>query len=187
MTATLTTLVGFNDADGAFPDGDLIADANGDLFGTSNGSGDPNDGTVFEIVKTAGGSASTPTALVSFNGANGAFPDGSLIADANGDLFGTTTEGGANGDGTVFEIVKTPAGYASSPTTLVNFNDTNGAVPHGSLIADANGDLFGTTTGGGANDKAQYSKLSKLPPAMRARPPHWSVSTTPTARFRTAV
>ena len=72
MTATLTTLVGFNGANGAFPDGDLIADANGDLFGTSSGSGANGDfGTVFEIAKTAGGYASTPTTLVRFNDANG--------------------------------------------------------------------------------------------------------------------
>jgi uncharacterized repeat protein (TIGR03803 family) len=58
------------------------------------------------------------TTLVSFNDANGAFPDGSLIADANGDLFGTTGEGGANDDGAVFEIVETPTGYASTPVTL---------------------------------------------------------------------
>jgi hypothetical protein len=44
-----------------------------------------------------------------------------------------------------FEIAKTDHGYASTPTTLVSFNGTNGAAPHGSLIADAHGDLFGTT------------------------------------------
>jgi uncharacterized repeat protein (TIGR03803 family) len=43
-----------------------------------------------------------------------------LIADHNGDLFGTTTGGGANGFGTVFEIAKTASGYASTPTTLVS-------------------------------------------------------------------
>ena len=68
-----------------------------------------------------------------------------MIADANGDLFGTTDGGGANDDGTVFEINKTAAGYASTPTTLVTFNGADGALPQGSLIADANGDLFGTT------------------------------------------
>ena len=53
--------------------------------------------------------------------------------------------GGANGIGTVFEIAKTAHGYASTPTTLVSFNGTDGASPVGSLIADAHGDLFGTT------------------------------------------
>ena len=100
---------------------------------------------MFEIAKTAAGYASTPTTLVSFNGTNGAIPSGSLIADANGDLFGTTNPRRRERLGTVFEIAKTAAGYASTPTTLVSFNGTNGAYPLGSLIADANGDLFGTT------------------------------------------
>ena len=106
---------------------------------------------MFEVVKTPTGYASTPTTLVSFSGGDGAVPLGSLIADANGDLFGTTEMGGAIGVGTVFEIAKTPTGYASTPTTLVSFTRDNGggALPPGSLIADANGDLFGTTEQGG--------------------------------------
>jgi hypothetical protein len=78
------------------------------------------------------------TTLVSFNGANGANPRGSLIADAYGDLFGTTEGDGVHNWGTVFEIAKTAHGYASSPTILVSFNvnGANGAVPQGSSIAD---------------------------------------------------
>ena len=146
--STPTTLVSFNgdDANGAGPSGSLIADANGDLFGTTVGG----NGTAFEIAKTADGYASTPTTLVSFNGTNSENPGGSLIVDSNGDLFGTTLQGGANSDGTVFEIVKTVGGYASTPTTLVSFHDDDGEGPAGSLIADSNGDLFGTTSSGGA-------------------------------------
>jgi uncharacterized repeat protein (TIGR03803 family) len=144
-----TTLVSFNVTNGASPSGALIADAAGDLFGTAYDGGANSDGTVFEIAKTSGSYASTPTTLVSFSGANGQFPDGGLIADAAGDLFGTTSAGGANGNGTVFEIAKTSGSYASTPTTLVSFNGTNGKDP-GGLIADAAGDLFGTTEVGGA-------------------------------------
>ena len=152
----LTTLVNFDSVNGANPRGSLIADAHGDLFGTTEGGGTHSDlGTVFEIAKTAHGYASTPTTLVVFNGTNGAFPDGGLIADAHGDLFGTT----AFGAGSVFEIAKTADGYASTPTTLVNFNGTSLSGPQGGLIADAHGDLFGTAAGalggtgavGGAN------------------------------------
>jgi uncharacterized repeat protein (TIGR03803 family) len=157
----LTTLVSFDGTNGAYPNSVLIADAHGDLFGTtSNGgtSAGPNNGgygTVFEIAKTADGYASTPTTLVSFiesNGpsTNGFYPTGGLIADTHGDLFGTTQQGGAYNAGTVFEIVKTAHGYASTPTTLVSFNISNGSNPFGNLIADANGDLFGTTINGGA-------------------------------------
>jgi uncharacterized repeat protein (TIGR03803 family) len=87
----------------------------------------------------------------------------------HGDLFGTTTFGGANGtttneplsgDGTVFEIAKTAHGYASAPTTLVSFNGTDGAEPTGSLIADAHGDLFGTTTYGGADGNGTVFEIT---------------------------
>src|SRR5438477_462290 len=124
MAITTTVLVSFNYTNGANPKGGLIADSNGDLFGTTANGGANGGGTVFEIAKTANGFASTPTTLVSFNGINGDLPTGGLIADSNGDLFGTTQSGGANGfGGTVFEIAKTATGYASTPTTLVSFND----------------------------------------------------------------
>ncbi len=57
---------------------------------------------MFEIAKTGGGYASTPTTLV--NGTNGQYLDTGLIPDAAGDLFGTTAGGGMNKDGTVFEL-----------------------------------------------------------------------------------
>jgi hypothetical protein len=85
-----------------------------------------------------------------------------LIADANGDLFGTTlfggpnaTDGGSAPGGTVFEIAKTASGYATTPTILYSFcaqtNCTDGANPFAGLIADAHGDLFGTSEVGGAH------------------------------------
>ena len=101
---------------------------------------------MFELAKT-GGSYTLKT-LVSFNGANGDSPGAGLIADAAGDLFGTTVSGGANDDGTVFEIAKTGGRYAGAPTTLVSFNGANGNGPEAGLIADAAGNLFGTTLGG---------------------------------------
>ena len=60
-------------------------------------------------------------------------PVGGLIANANGDLFGTTFRGGAEGYGTVFEIAKTPTGYASTPTTLVSFDGSDGGDPEAGL------------------------------------------------------
>ena len=94
--ATLTALLSFNGADGANPEAGLIADAAGDLFGTTIA------GTVFELVNNGGGNY-TPVTLLRFNGADGAEPLAGLIADAAGDLFGTTLDGGTNNDGTVFE------------------------------------------------------------------------------------
>jgi uncharacterized repeat protein (TIGR03803 family) len=166
-----TTLVSFNGDDGRNLVAGLIADANGDLFGATEAGGANDDGTVFEIAKTAGGYASTPTTLVSFNGATGSVPDASLFADANGDLFGTNSTEGVGGAGTVFEIKKTAAGYASTPTILVSFNGDDGDDPEEtSLIADANGDLFGTTEVGGANDEGTAFEIKKTAAGYASAP-----------------
>jgi len=146
--STPTTLISFNGTNGANPVAGLIADAAGDLFGTTTYGGTNGDGTVFELANNGGGSYALTT-LISFNGTNGASPYAGLIADAAGDLFGTTTGGGASGLGTVFEIAKTGGSYASTPTTLLSFNGTNGEYPYSGLIADAAGNLFGTTPYGG--------------------------------------
>jgi uncharacterized repeat protein (TIGR03803 family) len=159
--STPTTLIAFNGANGQSPHAGLIFDAAGDLFGTTELGGANSAGTVFEIAKTAGGYASSPTMLVNFNTANGANPYAPLIADSAGNLFGTTYFGGANGNGAVFEIAKTTGGYASSPTTLVSFNGTTGASPHAGLIADAAGDLFGTTYSGGTTSAGTVFEVSK--------------------------
>jgi hypothetical protein len=155
--ATLTSFYGYN---GANPWGVLMADAAGDLFGTTAGGGANSLGTVFELAKTSTGYASTPTTLTSFNGYNGSTPYAGLLADAAGNLVGTTYAGGANGDGTVFEIANTSTGYASTPTTIINFNYTNGANPTGSLIIDAAGDLFGTTTDGGTGTQGTVFEIA---------------------------
>ena len=155
MTATITTLLAFDGSNGAFPFAGLIADANGDLFGTTPGGGANGDGTVFELVNNGG--TYTLTTLLSFDGSNGTFPSAGLIADANGDLFGTTDAGGANNEGTVFELVNNSGTYTL--TNLLSFNGSNGAQPIAGLLADANGDLFGTTAGGGANNQGTVFEL----------------------------
>lgn len=146
-----TTLVSFDFSNGATPSAGLMMGANGDLFGTTSAGGASGQGTVFEITKSAGGYAESPTVLISFKGDDGASPQAGVIADADGNLFGTTSAGGASGYGTVFEIAKTSHGYANSPTTLISFNLIHGGAPSASLIADAKGNLFGTTAIGGAH------------------------------------
>jgi uncharacterized repeat protein (TIGR03803 family) len=169
MAATLTTLIGFNLTDGSVPRGSLITDSNGDLFGTTESGGANNGGTVFEIVKSAGGYASAPTTLVTFNSDNGADPAGGLIVDASGDLFGTT-QFGPSADGTVFEIVKTAGGYASTPTTLASFDEVDGERPQGNLAVDANGDLFGTTEFGGPSGEGVVFEIAKTPTGYASTP-----------------
>jgi uncharacterized repeat protein (TIGR03803 family) len=157
--------------DGAQPSAGLVADASGNLFGTTDFGGANGRGTVFEIVKTTSGYASAPIVLYSFcaqGGASctdGAAPGGGLIADDAGNLFGATGEGGAHNAGTVFEIFKTVSGYASPPTVLVNFCSlpgcADGAFPNGGLLADSAGNLLGTTSGGGTGGAGTAFAIAK--------------------------
>jgi uncharacterized repeat protein (TIGR03803 family) len=81
---------------------------------------------VYEIANTSTGYASTPTVLAAFDGTDGDVPNAGLIANAAGDLFGTTLYGGTNGDGTAFEVsnagflvattITLPAGMNNTPT-----------------------------------------------------------------------
>ncbi len=110
-SGTITTLASFNGADGVGPWGGLVQDAEGNLYGTTDGglgctgSVETGDGTLFEIAHGSG----TITTLASFDGADGASPNGSLLLDTAGNLYGTTAAGGAGysdtfpGLGTVFE------------------------------------------------------------------------------------
>jgi hypothetical protein len=166
--ASLETLVSFcalaNCADGANPSDRLIADARGNLFGTTQTGGAGANctlfdgcGTAFEIAKTASGYASTPTTLVSFCAlpgcADGALPSTGLTLDANGNLFGTTPASGV-GFGTVFEIVKT----------------ASGADPVARVILDANGNLFGTTRDGGTNGLGTVFEIAKTASGYASTP-----------------
>ncbi|HTP25033.1 MAG TPA: choice-of-anchor tandem repeat GloVer-containing protein [Anaeromyxobacteraceae bacterium] len=166
VNGTVRTLVSFDLTTGTNPSGSLIADANGNLFGTTSASSVLNAGTVFEIKKIGNGYANTPTVLVSLELANGGTPTGSLIADANGNLFGMTAGTALAEAGAVFEISKDPStatGYANTPTVLVSFDGINGRDPNGSLLADAEGNLFGMTEEGGANLFGAVFEIRKDP------------------------
>jgi uncharacterized repeat protein (TIGR03803 family) len=112
---------------------------------------------VLAVALSAVFAASTATAtpmytlatLATFNGLNGANPVAGLIADGSGDLYGTTVSGGANGDGTVFEL----AAGTHVLTMLVSFNFTNGYDPFAGMTSDLSGNLYGTTIGGGPNNE----------------------------------
>jgi hypothetical protein len=148
--STPTVLTSFGSTDARAPIGGLTTDAAGDLFGTTEAGGTNGEGTVFELKKTGTAYAATPTILVNFSGFTNESTGSSLLIDANGDLFGTTADGGADNDGTVYEILNTSTGYASTPTILASFDRTDGADPTGNLMFDAKGDLLGTTSDGGA-------------------------------------
>jgi uncharacterized repeat protein (TIGR03803 family) len=162
-----TVLFSFDGTSGSGPQGPLFADATGDLIGETSSGGANGDGVLFELQNTGTASAptygSTPSVLFSFDGTNGSSPEGGLVADANENLFGVTSSGGANGDGVLFEIQNTGTAaapsYASTPSVLVGFDGTDGSTPQGGLAIDAAGDLFGTTSAGGANGQGVVFEL----------------------------
>jgi uncharacterized repeat protein (TIGR03803 family) len=152
-THALSTLVTFDNINGAYPTASLLADGSGNLYGTTDAGGANNLGTVFEV---ATGTRAFST-LAAFNGMSGSNAS-NLIIDAAGNLYGTARNDGANLDGTVFEVV---AG-THTLRTLATFNGTNGSYPSAGLFADDNGNLYGTTDGGGANGQGTVFKLSLL-------------------------
>src|SRR5579862_4893648 len=99
--------------------------------------------------------AQTFTTLTNFNGANGLYPEGSLVQATNGNLYGTTSQGGANNDGTIFRI--TPAGVL---TTLYSFSGSDGANPSSELVQATNGYLYGTAFQGGANNDGTIFRIT---------------------------
>jgi uncharacterized protein (TIGR03437 family) len=97
------------------------------------------------------------TTLVSFNVNNGSLPVGQLLQGADGNFYGTTSSGGANGAGTVFKMAQD-----GTLTTLHSFSYTDGAGPYAGLIQAADGNLYGTTSGGGPSSAGTIFKITTV-------------------------
>jgi len=143
---TFTALHSFDGTHGSTPYAGLVQAIDGDLYGTTFEGGADSAGTVFKVTPRG-----TLTTLYSFclqaGCTDGSGPEVGLVQATNGDLYGTTANGGAYGDGTVFKI--TPTGAL---TTLHSFHGTDGANPAAVLIQASDGKFYGTTTNGGANE-----------------------------------
>ena len=139
---TFSSIASFTGSVSGFQPQGLVMDGAGNLFGVTAQGGAKGYGTVFKIATGSG----TITTLASFTGKNGIgiSPRGSLVLDAQGNLFGTTVGGGAFGKGTIFEVA---AGTASTITTVASFDGVNGSDPFGGLVVDAAGNFFGTSLG----------------------------------------
>jgi uncharacterized repeat protein (TIGR03803 family) len=128
----------------------LILDAAGNLYGEMSSAGPHGNGLVFELSPMASGPWTFTTLYAFTGGPDGGNPNGGLIFDAAGNLYGTTHYGGGgSGNGTVFEL-SPQAGGGWTETVLWPFNSGTGAGenPNAGLIPDAAGNLYGTTAGG---------------------------------------
>ena len=147
-------------ADGGYPYGGVIMDAAGNLYGTTYSGGTSSAGTVFKLTPNPDGTW-TESVLHSFTGgADGANPQAGLIFDAASDLYGTTPSGGAGG-GVVFKLTSTPDGTWTQSVLYTFAHARNGANPEGRLVLDTTGNLYGTTLRGGATGSGTVLQLQK--------------------------
>lgn len=141
-------------SDGSQPQAGLLQGSDGNFYGTTLYGGGNNAGTVFKLT-----SAGVETVLYSFGGGgDGSLPYGSLTQGSDGNLYGTTHSGGANGNGTVFKIT-----LVGQETVLYSFaNGGDGSQPYGGLIQGIDGNFYGTTTAGGTNNIGTVFKITPL-------------------------
>ncbi len=145
--------------DGAYPASGMIFDSAGNLYGTTLDGGLSGDGTVFQLVPS--GSAWTTDTLHDFAGGNGGQgPQGELTFDRAGNLYGTTSGGGVDDSGTVFELASSGGAWVFSVLFSVPGGIENSG-PQGNLAMDAAGNLYGATYDGGAY---RYGSIFKLTP-----------------------
>jgi len=152
--------------DGAYPSGDLTFDRQGNIYGTTieGGSGGCTDflhdligcGTVYELASSGGGAPLH--VLYAFQGSGDNYADGvspwsGVVFDGEGNLYGTTANGGLggyNGYGVVYKL--TPSSGAWSQVLLYSFTGgTDGGNPYGGLVFDSTGNLYGATFYGGSS------------------------------------
>lgn len=139
-------------SDGAAPSGNLMFDANGNMFGTTYEGGPNLTGTVFKL-SPGGGANWVEKILYVFHGqafgggTDGANPVAGVVMDPQGNLYGTTDYGGPAAVGTVFKLAPNGDGtYTES--VLYSFRDgQDSGHPYGGVILDAQGNLYGTTQG----------------------------------------
>jgi uncharacterized repeat protein (TIGR03803 family) len=162
----LTILHSFNGADGQTPFAGLVQGADGAFYGNTNLGGVDDLGTIFRITP-----AGAFVKLHSFRGASGHYPDGyypyaALVAGSDGNLYGTTTAGGASGNGTIFRL--TPNG---SFTTLYSFDSTAATNDSGGMFQATDGNFYGTLSSGGANSEGSVYRFSVgLSPFVKTLP-----------------
>lgn len=161
---------------GKYPNGKgpsgLIQASDGNFYGTTYYGGGRRSGTVFKI--TPAGVLTTLYQFCSQSGCtDGSNPIAGLIQATDGNLYGTTSTGGAHPSGTIFRITLT-----GTLTTLHSFSGTDGSSPSGALVQGTDGNFYGTTTFGGPDHFGTVFRLSTgLAPFVETVPPYGKVGT----------
>jgi uncharacterized repeat protein (TIGR03803 family) len=168
-TGALTTLYSFCSKnycfDGEEPVGSLVQTADGDFYGVTEAGGPHTPycrgcGTIFKI--NTAGMLTQFYAFCSLPGcSDGSSPVAGLVQASDGNLYGTTSSGGANGGGTVFRIT-----LARQLTTVYSFcalaNCADGSYPQSSLVQGSDGNLYGETIFGGASGLGTIFEITSM-------------------------
>jgi uncharacterized repeat protein (TIGR03803 family) len=145
-------------SDGVAPTGGVNFDQPGNLYGATQTGGAAGGGTVFELTSLLGGSWSLST-LYGFLGTafGGAYR--TVVMDAAGNLYGTTSSDGAHPWGSVYKLTRSNGGWTYS--SLHDFTGgADGGTPYGSLVFDGSGNLYGTASAGGANGQGVVFEIT---------------------------
>lgn len=146
--------------DGYRPNAGVVEDSEGNLYGITPVGGSAGYGTIFKLSQS--GSETVLHSFCTLSGCpDGELPQGSLVLGSDGNLYGATSYGGSNGSGVVFRLAPDGSNYS----VQYNFcggggNCTDGANPGAGLIADSQGNLYGTTVHGGANNWGTVYKVA---------------------------
>ena len=147
FAATVATETAFTGSNGAVPTGGNLLYSAQTIYGATYGGGASDLGAIFQLPSSGGVGA---VAIHSFSGTDGAHPNGSLVADARGNLYGTTSIGGASNLGTVFKLAKPSVqGNPWTLTVLHSFSGPDGAHPPVGLSQGPDGSLYGVAYDGG--------------------------------------
>ncbi len=156
----VTVLHNFNGTDGEFPLGSLVQASDGNFYGvTQQTLTNPNAGEIFKMTPAG---IITSLHVFAADGSEGTSPEGGLLAASDGNLYGTTSSGGASDGGTLYKITRT-----GTFTLLRSFTcSTDGCNSWVPLLQNTNGTLYGFSNGGGTNNAGTIYKVasSTFPP-----------------------
>jgi uncharacterized repeat protein (TIGR03803 family) len=160
-----------NAGDGQSPQGALVMDSAGNLYGVTPLGGGRKLGIVYELTPEAGGSWKEKIIHTFVGGSDGRSPQAGLIIDKKGNLYGTTYQGGTGTNcgafacGTVFELSpKTGGGWTEKILYSFKGGTGDGQNPAASLLMDSAGNLYGTTVAGGTGGSVNSGTVFKLSP-----------------------
>jgi uncharacterized repeat protein (TIGR03803 family) len=152
-TWTRNILYEFHGNDGSLPEGGVVFDSAGNLYGATYYGGSNNLGVIYKLSPAPG--LWTQTILHTFQGGtDGEYPPGLLTMDASGNLYGVAQGGGMGSPGTVFEL--SPPGTWSFQTLYSPLNNPS----DGGLLLGSSGNIYGTTRNGGPNRAGTVFKLT---------------------------